>query len=147
MKNLHIDDVERLTIAMEENNIQKLVIKDDELKIKLKRNCPKVCYTSFTDLPTDRNATDEKPQKSDSYLLQDPNEEVALHSPVVGTYHEINKLTVGDQVKSGQKLAYIDILKIKKEIISPVSGVISQIHVEENSGVEYGELLLNIIAV
>jgi len=147
MKNLHIDDVERLLLAMEENNIQKLVVKDDAFKIKLKRDCPKISYIAAEESPISQNIIEEEPAKSDTYHLQNPNEDVALHASVVGTYHETQKLTVGDQVKAGQKLAYIDILKIKKEIVSPVNGIISQIHVEENSGVEYGELLLNIIAV
>ena len=150
MKNLHTDDIERLLLVMEENAIEKLVVKSDDLKIKLKRNKTNVKKntskkSNISMLPS--KTAKKVATKDDSFLLQNTNKEVAISSPVVGIYHAMTKLTVGHNVQSGQKLAYIDILGIKKEVVSNVSGIITHVHVEENAGVEYGETLLSVLTI
>lgn len=148
------DYIGQLLIAMEENDIAEIKVEHKDLKINLQREtaADNIVFSN-TGSCIDNNIIVENtiinavPQNIDSgsYLTQNNNEEVLVKSPVVGIYHQFDSITVGMHVKSGQKLAFVDILAIKKEITSPVSGIISEIHVEENSGVEYGEPLFSII--
>ncbi|MBO5325416.1 MAG: biotin/lipoyl-binding protein, partial [Lachnospiraceae bacterium] len=48
---------------------------------------------------------------------------------------------VGDRVKKGQIIAIVEAMKLMNEIESEYDGVITEILVDNASGVEYGEAL------
>lgn len=47
----------------------------------------------------------------------------------------------GAEVKQGQKIAVIETMKMFKDVVSPVSGVVEKIKVEDGKFVEYGQEL------
>ncbi|MFH1416509.1 MAG: biotin/lipoyl-containing protein [Elusimicrobiota bacterium] len=51
---------------------------------------------------------------------------------------------VGDTINKGQRLGYIESMKIMKEIVSTVKGRITAKHVKSGSPVEYGQKLFEI---
>ncbi|MCD6412772.1 MAG: acetyl-CoA carboxylase biotin carboxyl carrier protein subunit [Elusimicrobia bacterium] len=71
-----------------------------------------------------------------------------ISSPAVGIFHfiegDVPLVNVGDSVKKGARLGWVDSLGIPQEIKSPVSGKIAQIIRRENDVVEWGETLFRI---
>jgi acetyl-CoA carboxylase biotin carboxyl carrier protein len=71
-------------------------------------------------------------------------------APFVGTYYaspapgEPAYVKVGDIVKKGQTLCIIEAMKIMNEIEASADGTIAQISVENESFVEYGQVLYKI---
>lgn len=70
-----------------------------------------------------------------------------INSPLVGTFYTAPSedaepfVKVGDRVKKGQIIAIVEAMKLMNEIESEYDGVITEILVDNATGVEYGEAL------
>ena len=73
-----------------------------------------------------------------------------VKSPLVGTFYAAPSedaqpfVKVGDTVKKGQTLAIVDAMKLMNEIESEFDGVVTEILVENEDNVEYGQPLFRI---
>lgn len=73
-----------------------------------------------------------------------------VKSPLVGTFYAAPSedaqpfVKVGDTVKKGQTLAIIEAMKLMNEIESEFDGVVTEILVENEDNVEYGQPLFRI---
>jgi acetyl-CoA carboxylase biotin carboxyl carrier protein len=72
----------------------------------------------------------------------------AVKSPMVGTAYLQPQpdaapfIKVGDSVREGQTLLIIEAMKVMNQILSPRSGRVAQILVEDGAPVEYGQPLV-----
>ncbi|MDI7253088.1 MAG: pyruvate carboxylase subunit B, partial [Actinomycetota bacterium] len=75
---------------------------------------------------------------------------VQVRSPMVGTFYRTPSpgappfVEEGDEVKEGQTLCLIEVMKLFNEIPSPVDGRVKRILAEHGKGVEYDEVLMEI---
>jgi acetyl-CoA carboxylase biotin carboxyl carrier protein len=75
-------------------------------------------------------------------------DEVAIKAPMVGTYYSSPKpgapsfVAVGDTVTKGTVLAIVEVMKLMNNIEAEVDGTVTQILVENEQAVEYGQPLL-----
>ena len=73
-----------------------------------------------------------------------------IKSPLVGTFYAAPSedaqpfVKVGDTVKKGQTLAIVEAMKLMNEIESEFDGVVTEILVENEDNVEYGQPLFRI---
>ena len=73
-----------------------------------------------------------------------------VKSPLVGTFYAATSedaqpfVKVGDTVKKGQTLAIVEAMKLMNEIESEFDGVVTEILVENEDNVEYGQPLFRI---
>lgn len=73
-----------------------------------------------------------------------------VKSPLVGTFYAAPSedaqpfVKVGDTVKKGQTLAIVEAMKLMNEIQSEFDGVVTEILVENEDNVEYGQPLFRI---
>ena len=73
-----------------------------------------------------------------------------VKSPLVGTFYAAPSedaqpfVKVGDTVKNGQTLAIVEAMKLMNEIESEFDGVVTEILVENEDNVEYGQPLFRI---
>ena len=73
-----------------------------------------------------------------------------VKSPLVGTFYAAPSedaqpfVKVGDTVKKGQTLAIVEAMKLMNEIVSEFDGVVTEILVENEDNVEYGQPLFRI---
>lgn len=73
-----------------------------------------------------------------------------VKSPLVGTFYAAPSedaqpfVKVGDTVKKGQTLAIVEAMKLMNEIESEFDGVVTEILVENEDNVEYGQPLFHI---
>ena len=63
-------------------------------------------------------------------------------SPAVGIYRPRTDLTVGDRVRSGDRLGAVDMLGIAQEVLAPVDGVVGASLAQSGDAVEYGQDLV-----
>jgi acetyl-CoA carboxylase biotin carboxyl carrier protein len=68
-------------------------------------------------------------------------------SPAVGIYRPRTDLTVGDRVRSGDRLGAVDMLGVAQEVLAPMDGIVGSSLAETGDAVEYGQELLVIEAL
>ena len=68
----------------------------------------------------------------------DPDRAVAI-SPAVGVFRAV--ATVGAQVRSGDRIAVVDLLGIAQDVVAPADGTLIEVFAETGEAVEYGEEL------
>lgn len=75
----------------------------------------------------------------------DPSVKGEIGAPVTGTVWRIGTkdraLKAGDRVKRGEEVMNIEVMKTENAVKSPIAGVIREICVKVNEGVEEGQLL------
>ena len=84
-----------------------------------------------------------KPEAPKTKLLE-------VKSPMVGTYYAAPEpgakpyVAVGSRIAKGQILCIIEAMKIKNEIESEFSGIVTEVAVQDAHPVEYGQVLFRI---
>ncbi len=79
-----------------------------------------------------------------------PCEPVTITAPVVGVFHRATRgfphgaPQPGDQVQAGQLVGHIELMHVPTDLVSPASGHITTLFVEDGAGVEYGQPLMAI---
>lgn len=69
-------------------------------------------------------------------------------SPIVGVFYaapgpeDESFVKVGDRIEAGQVIGIVEAMKLMNEIESDVSGVVTDICVQNGDGVEYGQTLI-----
>jgi acetyl-CoA carboxylase biotin carboxyl carrier protein len=63
-------------------------------------------------------------------------------SPAVGVFQPRKDLTVGSQVRAGDRLGAVDMLGVAQEVVAPIDGIVGESLVESGDAVEYGQELL-----
>ena len=139
-----VSDIEELLAVMEQWGIVELHLQVEEDRLDLVRAVPE-----FTEAPHGPiMPSDMSSMKSSADVEPDDDELVTIFAPVVGLFHLASKgfprhaPRPGDQVQAGQSLGTIELMHIPSDIISPVSGIIEGILVEDDAGVEYGQPLM-----
>ena len=71
-----------------------------------------------------------------------------ISSPIVGVFYAASSpeaepfVKVGERVEKGQVIGIVEAMKLMNEIQSDVSGIVTEIYVENGDGVEYGQPLI-----
>lgn len=90
------------------------------------------------------------PRRAQVAQLEEELGLVQVRSPMVGTFYRTPSpgappfVEEGDEVKEGQTLCMIEVMKLFNEIPSPVDGRVKRILAEHGKGVEYDELIMEI---
>ena len=78
----------------------------------------------------------------------EPDNLVEVRSPMVGTFYASGEeggkpyVEIGDQIKAGQIVCIIDVMKTMNEIPAPVDGKVVSIHAEDGELIEFDSLLM-----
>jgi biotin carboxyl carrier protein len=64
---------------------------------------------------------------------------VVATSPAVGVFRTV--ASVGARVRSGDRIAVVDLLGIPQDVVAPIDGILAEVFVETGQVVEYGEEL------
>lgn len=107
--------------------------------------------TSAVSAVIPETAADAVPEKEGAAatVISQENLQVVT-SPLVGTFYSApaegaeNYVKIGDRVKKGQTLAIVEAMKLMNEIESDFDGVVTEILVENESPVEFGQPLFKI---
>ncbi|MGY0413139.1 acetyl-CoA carboxylase biotin carboxyl carrier protein [Staphylococcus sp. mip270_02] len=145
---MNLEKVEQLIKLVKSNEVKKFTYKDFEHEISI----------DFTESVAN-NVVSNQPsnQSSEAYSNDTSNGETnessyqSVKSPMVGTFflQDEKELTnpivkVGDEIKKGDTIGYIEAMKVLNEVVSDVSGVVDEILVEHGSNVEYNQQIIRV---
>lgn len=122
--------------------------KDTKLEVKF-GGVPVVHQPVVQSQPIVTNQVKSESTKNSENKKSDFHE---IKSPFVGTFYASSSpstpafVKVGDRVKKGQTLCILEAMKIMNEIESDINGEIVEICLENESLVEYGQVLFKIKA-
>lgn len=149
---MNFEKVEQLIKLVKENDVKKFKYKDYENEIELdftennaNHNVSNQTQTSNDNKIANANHETEQNNSTDKDAYQH------IKSPMVGTFflQDEKELTnpiiqVGDEIKKGDTIGYIEAMKVLNEVTSDVSGIVEEILVEHGSSVEYNQLIVNV---
>ena len=139
---IDIENIKLLTQKTELGKISKVKIKKGDYEIELTSEATNITNPISTNTTTKKNISEEKS------ILEQPNEENIVKSPMVGVAYlsaDPNSpayVKVGQHVKAGDTLLLIEAMKTFNEIKAPKSGVIKKIVALNSQPVEFGDHLL-----
>ena len=144
---------------LEKHEVSECRIEKDGEKILLKREGPVINYQTpqFISQPSFVQQSQSvapieiaKPLESKQEVVQLSRNLLEVKSPMVGTFYRKPAVDakafveVGDVVKKGQVLCIVEAMKLMNEIESEVSGVITEICLDDATMVEYGEVMFRV---
>lgn len=140
---MNIKKIEEVIKLMKSNDVSHLNYKDKtiELELDMKNKASEVTSSENVVNKEDNNSSENKQQHKHTtidaeilgtFYLQD---EEQLSNPLV---------KVGDEVKKGQTVGYIESMKVLNEVISEYDGVVEDIHISHGDPVEYGQIIITL---
>lgn len=128
--------IKKLLDAIKDTDIDEIYYEENGFKVGFK-TCPSAAEQI--------EETQEESKKEESALKT-----IDIFSNSVGLFRDCIPPSrkvfarVGQKVNKGQKLGFIESMKIMKDISSPVKGTIIEKYVKQSDPVEYGKILFKI---
>lgn len=165
---MDIKGIRELILTIDKTSIQRVSIKEKDLKIKISKNVGedkiydtgekreisgKARNNAEKSVDSGGNVETEKAieiKEAPKAIEVDLEDLYVVKSPIVGVYYSASTpdvgafVKVGDHVKKGDSLCIIEAMKIMNEIQSEGSGEVIEILVENEDLVEYGQPLMKI---
>ena len=89
------------------------------------------------------------PMETEAYKPEETTKKgTDVVSPIVGMFYAASSpeadpfVKVGERVEKGQVIGIVEAMKLMNEIQSDVTGIVTEIYVENGDGVEYGQPLI-----
>lgn len=138
---MNIEKIEELTKLMKQNQVNYMKYKDEtvEVELDLKSTSNNVNTTPVNNVEESTPSSNQQEQLNTieaeilgTFYLQD---EETLQNPLV---------KVGDEVKKGQVVGYIESMKVLNEVISEYDGIVNDIQINHGDSVEYGQTIITL---
>lgn len=140
---MNFEKIEQLIKLVKENDMKKFKYKDYEQEIEF----------DFTDNRADQNignvASFTQSQNEPDTIVDDNTNYVK--APMVGTFFlqdekELSNplVNVGDKIKIGDTIGYIEAMKVLNEVTSDVEGIVEEILVNHGTNVEYDQPIIKV---
>lgn len=146
---MKLEEIKDLINLVKENKVNKFKYKDEAHEIEL----------DFSSLQQTQPATQIQNQATSNPAPEAAQEPQAdnqasgetVNAPMVGTFflQDTKELTepivkVGDKVKKGDVIGYIEAMKVMNEVTSEVEGEVTDILVDHGTNVEYDQALIEV---
>lgn len=146
---MNFEKIEQLIKLVKDNDMKKFKYKDYEQEIEF----------DFTDNQINQSMGNVATQPQNSDSQQSTNQQQAasdesvdyVKAPMVGTFflQDEKELTnplvnVGDEIKKGDTIGYIEAMKVLNEVTSDVEGVVDEILVSHGTNVEYDQAIIKV---
>lgn len=156
---MNIKEIRELIQAVCESGIAELELERTGVKVKIRKDNPLSqsvqVETNSSDVSVpvqlpDQSTVVQSSEKTSSLANPDESDLHIIRSPIVGTFYESSTpnakpfVQVGDQVKTGSVLCIIEAMKLMNEIETDAGGKITEIFVNNNDSVEFGQALFGI---
>lgn len=138
---MNIEKIEELIKLMKQNQVNYMKYKDEtvEVVLDLKSTSNNVNTTPVNNVEESTPSSNQQEQLNTieaeilgTFYLQD---EETLQNPLV---------KVGDEVKKGQVVGYIESMKVLNEVISEYDGIVNDIQINHGDSVEYGQTIITL---
>jgi acetyl-CoA carboxylase biotin carboxyl carrier protein len=152
-----LKDIKAIIDLMRKNAVSELELEKPDFKIRLKRVANGGGVTVYQDevppglgyasaLPPSQFPTGQVPAPATVTV----SDEIEIKSPMVGTFYKCPTpeagpyVEVGTEVTADSVVCIIEAMKVMNEIKAELSGVVTQVLVENAKPVEYGQPLFKI---
>ena len=150
MGKLEVDKelIRELATLLDETGLTEIEVSDDENRLRVARGAGVVAATAPTAPLAAAPAPDNPGPAPASEPVYDESHPGAVTSPMVGTVYRSPEPTapayvnVGDLVSEGQTVAIIEAMKTFNEILANRGGTVKAILFDNQSPVEFGDVLL-----
>ena len=157
---MKIEDIEKLIRLLDASSLTRLEYEteSESLKLSKKKEYPRAAKT-IAGMPAampaqavcvDAPAENDSPRMDSPAQTQEDDSITQIRSTFVGTISLNDERTgkplicVGSSVKKGQILCQVEAMKMYNDVISPVSGVVLSVDVENGAVVEFDTLIAKI---
>ena len=135
---MDLEQIEKLVEIIEKSTLKEITVEEGNLKINLKRE-------NNSEIQNVTKNIDKKPE-----VLEEPDEESFITSPIVGTFYSAASpetpafVRVGDIAKKGQPVCIVEAMKLMNEINCDFDCQIEAVLVSNEQKVEYGQPLFRV---
>ncbi|MFH1715260.1 MAG: biotin/lipoyl-containing protein [Elusimicrobiota bacterium] len=139
---MDVKRIENFFDVINKTDISELSWEKHGIRVRVKRNA-----VSCMPHPITKQAvvTAEKSETAKLRLDNNNSEYCVIKSKMVGTFYSNDAkndkpfVKEGDVIKKGTKLGVVEAMKIMKEVVSEIDGVIDKVLIKNGKPVEYGE--------
>lgn len=130
-----MSDVKEILKVIKDTDIAELRVESGSFKFAAKRDVSSVVVSAGS------------PSAAAPAAVTPAKKRMPIKSPMVGTFFNAPApdrpplVIRGNHVEYSQKVGVVEAMKIFKDVVSPVKGVIVEVLVENNTPVEYGKEL------
>ncbi|MFW7433377.1 acetyl-CoA carboxylase biotin carboxyl carrier protein [Vagococcus carniphilus] len=153
---MNFSEIKELLELFESSSIREMDLKKEDLSLYLNKNEMSrqvVTETQATSkIENTQTSEAEVPVKETVSLTEQPTEAQGetVNAPIVGVIYTASDpsapafVQVGDKVSVGDTLCIIEAMKIMNEVKSDVAGTVTEILIENEDVVEFGQALFRI---
>ncbi|WP_204252596.1 MULTISPECIES: biotin/lipoyl-containing protein [unclassified Mammaliicoccus] len=138
---MNIEKIEELIKLMRQNQVNYMKYKDETVEVELDL---KSTSNNVTTTPVN-NVEENTPSANQEEQLN------TIEAEILGTFYLQDEETllnplvkVGDEVKKGQVVGYIESMKVLNEVISEYDGIVNDIQINHGDPVEYGQTIITL---
>ena len=149
MKEFETDYIAKVVEIMQNNEITEVTLEDTKKSIVIKTNGFKPVIKEKV-VEESVQTVEEVKEILEEQVVETKKNLVPIVSNMIGVFYskpspdENAFVSVGDEIKEGQTVCIIEMVKLMNKINSEVSGTVAEICVEDGSPVEYGQVIMYI---
>lgn len=147
---MNLREIKDLIALMNENDLTEVEVETDGAKIKLKKGQDNVVEAPR--MPAAPQITVHHPAAAPAAPAPAAAPGLTIKSPMVGTFYAAPSpdaepyLKVGQKVDVGQVICIVEAMKLMNEIKSEIRGTVTEVHVQNGSPIEFGQVLFTVAA-
>lgn len=143
--------IKQVVELMKRSEISEFEIEEEGFKLRLSRKNNETQIVQAAPIATAPAVTAGPPATAanDSPPAEDPNISI-IKSPMVGTFYRASSpesppfVKVGDKLSAESVVCIIEAMKVMNEIHAEIAGTVTEVLIENNESVEYGQPLFKI---
>jgi acetyl-CoA carboxylase biotin carboxyl carrier protein len=142
---MDLEQLREIIQIVEETGISEVEIEQDGLRIVVRAHQSGVAHQILTTVPQDSSSAPATDQSDQPEIA--PSKGVEVRAPIVGTFYRSSSpdsapfVEVGDHVNSGDVLCIIEAMKLMNEIEAEISGLVTEVLVENANPIEFDQPL------
>lgn len=146
---MKLEEIKDLINLVKENKVNKFKYKDEAHEIELDFSSPQ--QTQPATQIQSQATSNPAPEAAQEPQADNQASGETVNAPMVGTFflQDTKELTepivkVGDKIKKGDVIGYIEAMKVMNEVTSEVEGEVTDILVDHGTNVEYDQALIEV---
>lgn len=141
---MEFEQILRLVETVADSGLTEFDFEEGNLKLHLGKKSPKIIQVN------EKNADFHEALEIDAVCgaAEEKPAGTPVVSPIVGVFYAAPGpeaepfVKIGERIEAGQVIGIVEAMKLMNEIKSDVSGVVTDICVQNGDGVEYGQVLI-----
>ncbi|MBP9732802.1 MAG: acetyl-CoA carboxylase biotin carboxyl carrier protein [Candidatus Omnitrophica bacterium] len=145
---MNLREIKDLITLMNDNDLTEIEVETDGAKIKLKKGQDQVVMQEAPRMMAAQQQVAAPAAAAPA--VPAPATGITIKSPMVGTFYSAPApdaepyLKVGQKVEVGQVICIVEAMKLMNEIKSEIKGTVTEVHVQNGSPIEFGQVLYTV---